>query len=89
MLQCRLLLMTRVVTHEVHSGPEPPTRTLIYFFFIHFCAIWMCVLQVCFFFQVVSYFLLTGNKQRKLLQPVNFLGSSHKSSEWFWFSLHL
>lgn len=62
MLQCRLLLMTRVVTHEVHSGPEPPTRTLIVF--IHFCAIWMCVLQVCFFsrLSLTSYSLATNRE---------------------------
>lgn len=36
MLQCRLLLMTRVVTHKVDSGPEPPARTLIFFFWLIF-----------------------------------------------------
>lgn len=86
MLQCRLLPMTRVATHEVDSEPDPTTRTLI--IFVHFCAIWMRVLQFVFAFFFQAVFLLTGNKRRKLLQPVNFLGSSHKSIVWFWFSLH-
>lgn len=53
------------------------------------CNVDACLAVFCSFFKVVSFFLLTGNKHRKRLQPVSSLGSSHIQCMTLVFSFNL